>query len=370
MFPVAGKNLFSRVRARCSFQRLDAGFSIGVSCAIAVACAGAPAPSTAVAARAGAPEQEIAPSPVAPGCDSGRRAGFADGRRFPNIAACAGSWAAPGLDSTEQKKDGTAAALCAEGWHICTSVAEVKRKTDGVGCAAADLKGNVFFAIAEGAAGTSECFTGGGLGVLGCGTLGAPAPGLCAPMDRLSNPGCSALEEPWACEKNREVWSLVKPGQSGGGVLCCLGPAPQAQQLSEPWAFAKGAPFQGSGPSECGEVTLTTTNTEPWGDEAFRNVPGAPPAVVVVTFAKPIASFYVKVKLSGAKAYVTGFNVPPTRVAGPVVFDGKQVQLPNDTDEGVAVLGWVGLRADAISWVVGGKDRATVLSDGYALECE
>lgn len=321
------------------------------------------------------------PARVSPGCDSGVRAGFTDTARFPNIAACAGSWDEPGLGAdgagsrgadSDGASESSAAALCAEGWHICTSVAEVKRKTNGQGCAGAQLRSEGFFAIADGVSQTPECFTNGAVGVLGCGSLGAPAPSACAPLDRVSNPGCSALDAPWACQKNNEVWSLVKREQAGGGVLCCEGAAPQVESVraSEPWAFASGAPFGGSGPSECGELSLSTTNTEPWGDDAFRNVPAGAPAVVIVTFSQPITAFHVAVKLSGAKAYVTGFNLAPTRVSGRVSFDNKEVRLPKGVDEGTAVLSWVGIRADALSWVIGGKERATVMSDGYAVACE
>jgi len=314
---------------------------------------------------------EAAPSTrVSPGCDSGVRAGFADTSRFPNIAACAGSWDTPGLDA-DSAGDSSAAALCAPGWHVCSSVAEVKRKSNGAGCAGAELRTDGFFAIAEGVAGTPKCFTAGSVGVLGCGSLGAPAPSSCAPLDRVSNPGCSALDAPWACQKDNELWSLAKSEYAGGGVLCCEGAAPKAEAElpNEPWAFGSGAPFSGSGPSECGDLTLSTTNTEPWGDDAFRNVPGGATAVVIVTFSKPVSAFYVSMKLSGEKAYVTGFNVPPTRVTGRVSFERQEVRLPKGVQEGNAVLSWVGVRADALSWVAGGKTRATVLSDAFAVEC-
>lgn len=310
---------------------------------------------------------------VSPGCDSGVRAGFADTARFPNIAACAGSWDEPGLGTGESSAgESSAAALCAPGWHVCTSVAEVKRKTNGEGCAGARLRGDGFFAIADGVTTAPECFGDGAVGVLGCGNQGAPAPSACAPLDRVSNPGCSALDPPWACQKNNEVWSLVKREHARGGVLCCEGAAPrvEATPADEPWAFASGAPFGGSGPSECGELSLSTTNTEPWGDDAFRNVPSGAPAVVIVTFSKPFRAFHVAVKLSGAKAYVTGFNVPPTRVSGRVSFENNEVRLPKGVEEGTAVFTWTGIRSDALSWVMGGKERATVLSDGYALTCD
>lgn len=328
--------------------------------------------STPPAASPESDETDVVSEPssdVASGCDSGVRAGFVDSSRFPRIAACAGSWQQPGLDV--DRAEASAAALCAAGWHVCSTVAEVERKTNGRGCAGLGAATEGFFAIADGVAQAPRCFTGGSVGVLGCGSLGAPAPSACAPVDRVSNPGCSALEAPWACQKNNEPWSLLKPEHAGGGVLCCEGAPPDAATSTpnEPWAFASGAPFQGTGPSECGALTLSTTNTEPWGDDGFRNVPDGAPAVVIVTFSRRVSAFRVHVKLTGQKAYLTGFNVAPSRVSGRVSFENGEVRLPKGVEEGTAVLSWDAAGADALSWVAGGKERATVLSDGYAVDC-
>ena len=305
---------------------------------------------------------------AAPGCDSGVRDGFADPKRFPRIAACAGSWDEPGLVSTSSTSESTAGALCAEGWHICTSVAEVKRRSGGQGCAGAGLSEGTFFAILEGASKPPQCFTRGFVGVLGCGSLGAPAPDACAPVDRVSNPGCSALGAPWACEKNGELWSMVKPQHAGGGVLCCEGPAPDLMPSTRPWGFGRGSPFAGTGKTACGELTLTSTNTEPWGDGGFRSVPGGDPAVVILTFSGPVSALHLSARLSGSKAYLAGFGVRPSRVVG-AEFDGKAVRVPEGADASTALLSWFGLDADALALVMGGKDRATVLIDGYGIAC-
>lgn len=46
------------------------------------------------------------------GCTSGRRDGFTDVGRYPNIAACSGSWS-----GTINQSD--ANRLCAPGWRVC-----------------------------------------------------------------------------------------------------------------------------------------------------------------------------------------------------------------------------------------------------------
>lgn len=306
---------------------------------------------------------------VAPGCHSGVRVGFVDAERYPQIAACAGGWDTPGLVNPSQA-EGNAAALCADGWHVCSSVDEVKRATKGEGCAAADIKRGGFFAIAEGIFEAPQCFTRGSVGVLGCGSLGAPAPAACSPLVKVTNPGCSALEAPWACEKGREVWSLTKPKHEAGGVLCCQGQASEPKPSTSPWSFLGGVPVTGSGQAGCGELTLTTTNTEPWGDGMFRNSPNDSPSVVVVTFSGRAKSFHVSARLSGKKAYIKGFNVAPTHVGGLADFDGQRVQTPKGIDQSTVMLSWVNTHANAFSWVVGGQERHTVMLDGYRVDCE
>jgi hypothetical protein len=329
----------------------------------------APAARTRPAAAEPEPvAEQVEEARVGPGCHSGVRVGFADVKAYPKIAACAGGWDAPGLVN-ENPSPGTAAALCADGWHVCSSINEVKDKTRGEGCAAAGLKSGAFFAIQDGVYEPPECFTRGSIGVLGCGTLGAPAPRACAPLERVSNPGCSALSEPWACEKGFEVWSLTKPKHEGGGVLCCEGQGVEAKPSTIPWKFAAGAPFSGSGEARCSGLTLTSTNTEPWGDGMFRNSPNDDPSVVIVTFSARIRNFHLSAKLSGKKAYLKGFNVPPSRVTGLADFDGQRVQTPKGAEESSVLLSWLDVSSDALSWVMGGQERHTVMLDGYRVDC-
>ena len=339
---------------------------------VVVACSCTPAHRSGQekAADPTQPGRAKAEAIAAPGCDSGLRDGFANPKRFPKIAACAGSWDEPGLVSAGSTSESTAGALCAEGWHICTSVAEVRRRSGGQGCAGAGLRDSTFFAIAAGASKPPPCFTRGFVGVLGCGSLGAPAPEACSPMDRVSNPGCSALSEPWACDTHSELWSMVKSQHAGGGVLCCEGPAPDLMPTTGPWGFGSGSPFTGTGQTACGELTLTSTHTEPWGDGGFRSVPGGDPAVVILTFSGPVSALHLSTHLTGSEAYLAGFGVPPSRVVGGAEFDGKAVRVPSGADASTALLSWFELHADALALVMGGQDRATVLIDGYGVDCD
>ncbi len=352
------------VRLPSDSLRLLASLAVG---GWALACAPA-APNSQTSNEPEPVVEDPHTASVGPGCHSGVRVGFADAKAFPDIAACAGGWDAPGLVNTNPAP-GNAAALCADSWHICSTIDEVKRTSDGQGCASAGLKPGSFFAIQDGVFEPPECFTRGSIGVLGCGSLGAPAPQACAPMERVSNPACSALSEPWACEKGLEVWSLTKPKHEDGGVLCCRGKASDPTPSTSPWSFAAGAPFGGTGQTRCNSITLTSTNTEPWGDGVFRNSPNDDPSVVIVTFSGRIKSFHVSVRLSGRKAYLKGFNVAPTRVTGRADFDGQRVQTAKGVEESTVLLSWVDVGSDALSWVMGGQERHTVTLDGYRVTC-
>lgn len=53
---------------------------------------------------------------VESGCADGTREAFTDKSEFPMISGCAGTWTDPNLRATGT---GTAASLCASGWHVC-----------------------------------------------------------------------------------------------------------------------------------------------------------------------------------------------------------------------------------------------------------
>jgi hypothetical protein len=118
--------------------------------------------------------------------------------------------------------------LCAVGFHICSSAAEVGLKSS-TGCTgSAEGATPVFFITAQSAAQPRTCAATGVDDVFGCGTLGArPVNGSnCAPLDRWSTNLCAALVAPWSCgaDQAAEASNVVKPGRNAGGVLCCQDP--------------------------------------------------------------------------------------------------------------------------------------------------
>lgn len=173
------------------------------------------------------------------GCSDGTREAFAAVATFPNIAACAGAWALPGILTTTNPACGrvsgnssanpngtgcNVADLCQVGWHVCTTPAEVMTKSNGGGCAAAGIAAqNAFYTLRQSGNGGAAC----GVGtndLFGCGDVGvAPDPASCAPLDRFSNDLCAALPPTWACGANGadEAGGVTKTSSDNGGVLCC-----------------------------------------------------------------------------------------------------------------------------------------------------
>ncbi len=118
----------------------------------------------------------------------------------------------------------TVADLCSEGWHVCTSAAEVDDKSPN-GCVGAteDVVLNNFFATRQSGVGNNACSAGAN-DFHGCGNIGAGGLDVsCAPLDRTSEDLCASLAAPWSCPGSAlmEANQVIKPGAALGGVLCC-----------------------------------------------------------------------------------------------------------------------------------------------------
>jgi hypothetical protein len=189
------------------------------------------------------------------GCADGNREAFTDSGRYPDIAGCAGAWDQPGAYVASPPACGRGAGddggnpigigcnvsdLCAVGFHVCASAAEVTaRSVDG--CAGAAEAVSAFFLTRQSGPGCGECATGATAGcsglscgadcapnaettndLFGCGTLGAVPVASCTPLDRFSGNACGNLSAEWSCPGDAtEATSVVKTGTPGGGVLCC-----------------------------------------------------------------------------------------------------------------------------------------------------
>ncbi len=218
--------------------------------------------------------------PSVAGCADGDREGFVDIATYPSIAGCSGGWSIPGVmpfdpghapacptiptyDTVDPacgrmagndgpNPDGTGcnvADLCASGWHVCTSSADVASHSPS-GCTGATLAGapSLFFATRQSSTGFNSCATGTATGtdctaesgnpdcaetaetsndVFGCGNFGSAGPGTsCVPLDRSTDNECAQLTgSTWSCTDDGsgscEAYVLVHAGPTYGGVLCC-----------------------------------------------------------------------------------------------------------------------------------------------------
>jgi hypothetical protein len=194
------------------------------------------------------------------GCADGTREGFAERRHYPQIAGCAGGFTRPGVldlsgpfcgrhagnDSSNPDGAGcNAEDLCAAGWHLCGSAAEVASHSPD-GCAGVPGSPPLFFVTRQSGPGCWVCATGESTDpnqcsgdtcqrgcrqtlvtandLFGCGNVGGtPDPDSCGVLDRASNNVCSELPAPWSCgpDGTREAHQVVKPGPAVGGALCC-----------------------------------------------------------------------------------------------------------------------------------------------------
>ncbi|MBZ4417457.1 hypothetical protein [Myxococcus sp. RHSTA-1-4] len=142
--------------------------------------------------------------------------------------------------------------LCAVGWHVCTSDAEVAARSP-TGCEGATRPTDnpLFFATRQSTNGCAVCANGTSTGpecdsascsegcqqtaltsndFFGCGNFGAEA--TCGPLNQFSENLCSGLASvgsPWSCDAATdaddnglcEAYTVTKTGSKFGGVLCC-----------------------------------------------------------------------------------------------------------------------------------------------------
>jgi hypothetical protein len=185
------------------------------------------------------------------GCSDGTREGYLDESKYPNIAACAGAWAEPGLASmasrTPQcdrragndgdKSDGrgcSVADLCASGWHVCETGKAVLVAAGPTGCAdaLAPFANNqpVFFVSRQRAVGLDcdNTTQTGANNVYGCGNIGSAADkASCAPFTHMLRDSDCQVQAPWVCADgpvstaSTEYNVVTKESSSHGGALCC-----------------------------------------------------------------------------------------------------------------------------------------------------
>lgn len=193
---------------------------------------------------------DAAPSPV--GCSDGTAESLL---AETGLAACAGAWSLPGVvveeapacelaagnDGRRSSGDGcNVADLCAHGWHVCRSAADVAGHGGETACDSLkppdpDGTDSFIYLTRQGGVGDQPTCSPDGSAesaddAWGCGTLGLETT-ECRPLDRHLSldsdiGGCGGLfncgEDPRA-----EGLNVTKTdSQKGGGVLCCRDAAP------------------------------------------------------------------------------------------------------------------------------------------------
>lgn len=166
------------------------------------------------------------------GCADGAREGFDDPTTWPRLAACAGGWTVPGIDTpavSVAECDGigddsvanaagtgcAAANLCAAGWHVCVTSGEVVAR---LGAGSCDTQPS-FFATRQPATLVGVCAAT-GPGVAGCGSSGELLTS-CGPLGVHAGADCSMLAgDSFACTSGMPRTTLTH-GDVVGGVLCC-----------------------------------------------------------------------------------------------------------------------------------------------------
>lgn len=114
--------------------------------------------------------------------------------------------------------------LCAVGWHVCKSAADVAVSSGNAGCAADAVNG---FWL------TRQAQTDGGScapppvdnNPSGCGSVGLAVSTSCAPLNRYMRYTTCQAAPPWVCGTAAEALSeaavIAKLGPAQGGVICC-----------------------------------------------------------------------------------------------------------------------------------------------------
>ncbi|MCA9705290.1 MAG: hypothetical protein KDK70_05545 [Myxococcales bacterium] len=191
--------------------------------------------TTAMGSSSSSSEESSTGEPSSVGCADGFRDALLDEATFPNVAACAGGFAVPGVDLDTPLCDRQAGNdgllpdgmgcsiddLCAAGWHLCTSRDQVAAA--GLGNCDGVAWGGQFFATRQSGMGSNTCNASGTNDVFGCGDIGYTDISSCSPLNRSTGNLCVELSGPWQCDVDAydEVSNLSKPGPTHGGARCC-----------------------------------------------------------------------------------------------------------------------------------------------------
>jgi len=136
----------------------------------------------------------------------------------------------------------------------------------------------------------------------------------------------------------------------------------RADLIVSNFAFGSGTPFGGMTTLGGADVTLVTTNTEPFGASSFRDTLNTDPATVTFTFSRSISEFVLDVSFVHPEEYLTGFNIgDPTSLTGTLINLGGFITTSGTDDTGFGRFIWTGINATSVSFTIGNFPNPTEL---------
>lgn len=131
--------------------------------------------------------------------------------------------------------------------------------------------------------------------------------------------------------------------------------------VTSDFQFGSGTPFGGTTTLGGIEVTLTTSNTQPFGFNSFRDLLNTDPAFVTLSFSAPISEFVLTIsRVLPPDEFLTDFNIgAPTSLTGDLVDIGGEITSSKPGDFGTGSLFWSGLNTTEVSFTIGNLASST-----------
>ncbi|MEM7488225.1 MAG: VPLPA-CTERM sorting domain-containing protein [Pseudomonadota bacterium] len=154
-------------------------------------------------------------------------------------------------------------------------------------------------------------------------------------------------------------------------AVIAAAPQGHAATITTDFAFGFGSPFEGSTVASGVGLTLTTTETEPFGFTSFRDLTTGEDATVSFSFERPVRQFSLDVSRVRADEFLTAFSIGlPDAVTGDLAVTPDGVSTLNAGDFNAGSLVWTGLNTDTINFVIATADGAALSVDSISFDVE
>ncbi len=131
--------------------------------------------------------------------------------------------------------------------------------------------------------------------------------------------------------------------------------------VTSDFSFGSGTPFGGTVTLGSTDVTLTTTNTQPFGSSSFRDLLNTDPSLVTFEFSAPITEFSLTIsRVLPPDEFLTNFNIgAPTILTGDLVNIGGDITSSQPGDFGTGTIVWSGINTSLITFTIGNDPLST-----------